>query len=33
MNGWSLEYVSRLPQSIRKATLDMLKEDQNKPTK
>jgi hypothetical protein len=31
MNGSvSFEYAFRMPQSVRKATLDMLQEDQNK---
>jgi hypothetical protein len=30
MNGWSFEYVCRLPQSVRQATWEMLKEDQSK---
>lgn len=29
MNGWTLDYVSQLPQSVRMATLKMLKADQD----
>lgn len=29
MNGWTLDYVCQLPQSVRAAALKMLKADQD----